>query len=214
MSDADDHDLTEDGDDPDATAEVPPDVIQEAERLSRLARETTDPDERAAYERERRRLIGEYDFVARVRRDDEGETLVLHPAEWVEDGTVVRDRIADVNRAIERSLSGPGDPEEWAAVDEHNRDLAAQVRADHGEVHGDNAAALAAFMSNHYAKPIEQASGAELREFLGEYFPRNAWPTAEQESVVGRSVELVFEAAERPLPDVGDWSPDVTDPKS
>jgi hypothetical protein len=182
------------------TGALPGDVVEEAERLTRLARAATDPGERAAHERRRDELVADHDFVARVRRDDVGETLVLHPAEWVEDGTIVRERVEDVDRAVERSLSGPGDPERWETVDEHNRDLAATVRETHGEVHGENAAALATFMSNHYAKRIDAASGDELREFLEEYFPRNAWPTAEQESLVGRSVELVFEAADQPLP--------------
>jgi hypothetical protein len=32
-------------------------------------------------------------------------------------------------------------------------------------------------------------------EFLSEYFPRNAWPSADQQAVVEASLELVTEAA-------------------
>ncbi|MFQ3293397.1 MAG: hypothetical protein ACI8VE_000459, partial [Natrialbaceae archaeon] len=41
----------------------------------------------------------------------------------------------------------------------------------------------------------------EIDEFLTEYFPRNAWPSAEQESVVETSLEYVFETTgvETPL---------------
>ncbi len=180
--------------------ELPTDVADEAERLTRLARAVTDPDERAAYESERDALVAEYDFRVRIREDDTGETLVMHPMEWVDNGTVRPDRVDDTDRAVERSLSGPGDPERWAEVDDHNRALAAEVRAEHGDVHGDNAAALATFMSNHYAKRVERASARELREFREEYFPRNAWPTDDQRAAVRESVALVFETVERPLP--------------
>lgn len=180
--------------------DLPAAVADEAERLTRLARAATDPDERAAYESDRDDLVAEYGFRARVREDDTGETLVVHPAEWVEDGTVRPGRVTDTDRAVERSLSGPGDPERWAEVDEHNRALAAEVRADHGDVHGDTAAALATFMSNHYAKPVERATADELREFSEEYFPRNAWPSDEQRAALEESIAVVFETAGRALP--------------
>jgi len=180
--------------------ELPETVVEEAERLSRLAREAVDDDERAACERERDALVAEHGFEARVREDDTGDTLVLYPAEWVDDGTVARDRVEDTGRAVERSLSGPGDPERWDEVAEHNRAVAERVRSAHGETHGETAAALATFMSNHYAKRIEAATGDELREFREEYFPRNAWPTERQRRRLDRSVELVFDAVERPLP--------------
>jgi hypothetical protein len=91
------------------------------------------------------------------------------------------------------SLSGPGNPDEWDATDAHNRGIAAAVREDHGDVHGNNAQAFADFMSNHYAKPIEAATAGEVEEFLEEYFPRNAWPSDAQRSVVEASLDHVFE---------------------
>jgi hypothetical protein len=189
--------------DRDATdPELPESEIEEAERLTRLAREAVDDDERAAYREDRDERLAEHGFVARVRHEDARDVLVCHPEEWVEDGTVQPDRIDDLDRAVEVTLSGPGDPDEWAAVDERNRELVAEVKAEHGPVHGDNVEALADFMSNHYAKPISEATGSELREFLEEYFPRNAWPSEEQRASVGESVELAFEVAGEPVPDV------------
>jgi hypothetical protein len=173
---------------------LPDAVIEEAERLTRLARETSDEAEAAAYRTDRESLLMGHGYTARVRSEDRA-TLVLHPEEWVEDGTVHPDRIEDIDRGIERPLEGPGSSEQWKSVAEHNRDLAEKVAQAHGDTHGRNALALADFASNHYAKPIEQLSGGEVEEFLTEYFPRNAFPTDDQKTVVGESVRLCFEAA-------------------
>ena len=179
-----------------ADDELPDEAVERAERLTRLAREAVDDAEADAYRAERAELLDEYGFTARIREEDAGETLVLHPAEWVEDGTIKVERIEDTSRAVEISLSGPGDPDDWNDVDERNRAVAARVRELHGDVHGENAAAFADFMSNHYARPVESANREEIDEFLTEYFPRNAWPTEKQRAVVGESVELLFEVAE------------------
>lgn len=180
--------------------ELPNDVVDEAERLTRLARTTVDENERTARLERRDDLLDDHDFTARVR--DEGDaTLVLHPAEWHADGVIRTDRIEDISRAIEIPLEGTEDPDDWAAVDEHNRELAAAVRADHGDIHGDNAIALADFFGNHYAKPIESATGAELEEFCTEYFVRNAWPSVEQRDAVAETIDLVFESAGEPVPE-------------
>ena len=180
-----------DGENPDD--ELPEETVERAERLTRLARDAVDGAEAAAYREERADLLADRDFTARVRADDAGETLVLHPEEWVEDGTIRTERIEDTGRAVEVSLSGPGDPGEWDAVDEHNREVAARVREAHGDVHGDNAEAFADFMGNHYARPVESATSDEIEEFLSEYFPRNAWPSEKQRAVVDDSIEFVLE---------------------
>ncbi|WP_257298890.1 rnhA operon protein [Haloarchaeobius sp. FL176] len=179
--------------------ELPRSVVEQAERLSRLARETVDDAEAEAYRERRAELVDEFDYAARVRHDDEA-TLVCHPQEWLEDGVVQMDRIEDTDRAVEIPLSGPGDPDEWRAVDRHNRELVEQVREDHGEVHGRNATAFADFAGNHYAKPVESLTETEMEEFLDEYFPRNAWPSEEQTEVVERSLELVYETAGERVP--------------
>jgi len=191
-----------DGGGADAGSDLPEEAVDEAERLTRLAREAVDDAEREAYREERRELLAEHGYTARVRPDDPGDVLVCHPAEWVVEGTVRTDRIEDIDRAVERPLSGPGDPDRWEQLDRHNRELAAAVREAHGDVHGDNADAFADFMGNHYARPVEEATGEQIREFLEEYFPRNAWPSDRQQAVVGRSLELLFERANEEIPEL------------
>ncbi|WP_166035542.1 DUF7108 family protein [Halorussus pelagicus] len=179
-----------------ADGELPRETVERAERLTRLARDAVDDAEAEAYREERSELLDDHEFRARVREEDPGETLVLHPDEWLEDGLIRTERIEDTDRAVEISLSGPGDPDEWESVEQHNRDIAARVREVHGDVHGDNAAAFADFMGNHYARPVESATSDELSEFFSEYFPRNAWPTEKQRKTVQESIDLVFEVAD------------------
>jgi hypothetical protein len=187
--------------DPVERADTPPAaVLDAAERLTRRAREAVDESEATAYRADRDERLAAHDYTVRVREDDTRDVLVVHPDAWVEDGTIRTERIDDIDRGIEIPLSGPGEADDWATVDAHNRELVAAVRETHGETHGENAAALADFMSNHYAKPVESATRAELREFLSEYFPRNAWPTDEQRDVVEKSVRLVFDAADQRCP--------------
>lgn len=178
--------------------ELPPDVVEEAERLTYLAREAIDQQERRAYLEERAQLLSEHEFTARVRDGD--DTLVLHPEEWVDDGTIYPSRIDDTDRAVEVSLSGPGEPDDWDAVEQHNAEIVAAVRESHGDVHAANARALADFMGNHYARRVESATAEELREFRSEYFPRNAWPTEQQRHLLGESLELVFSVADAEPP--------------
>lgn len=171
-------------------------VIERVTQLTRWARRATGPDA-AEYRERREELLEERGYVARIR-EGPTDTLVLYPAEWVDDGTVRVDRIDDTDRGIERSLEGS--TEDWAVVEEHNRELADVVETEHGSVHGANALALAEFAGNHYGSKIEGLSKAALSEFLTEYFPRNAWPSAEQKAVVEQSIELTFEAAGEPAP--------------
>lgn len=189
MADTDPKDDTE-------AAEPPDEAVESAERLTRLARDAVDDAERAAYRRERDALLANYGYGARVRKNDTGATLVLYPEEWLDDGVVDVERVADTGRAVERSLSGPGAGDDWDAVEAHNRAVADRVRDAHGEVHGATAHAFADFMSNHYAKRVERATADECEEFREEYFPRNAWPTDAQVQRLERSLELVTEAAE------------------
>jgi hypothetical protein len=172
--------------------DLPEAVVDEAERLSRLARQAVDDSEAAAYREARADLLADYNFTPRIRKDGR-DTLVLYPSEWVVDGTVRPDRVDDIDRGVERPLEGPGEAEEWGAVAEHNREVATAVATEHGEVHGANARALAAFASNHYAKPVEDLTPEERAEFLAEYFPRNAFASDDQKTVVEESVRLVFE---------------------
>ncbi|MFB6222516.1 MAG: rnhA operon protein [Haloarcula sp.] len=181
--------------------DLPTDVTERAERLTRLAREAVDDAEADAYRGERNDLLAEYDYTARIREEKTGEVLVCHPDEWVEEGVIRPDRIDDIDRGVEIQLSGPGDPDVWKEIDEQNRAVVDAVADAHGSVHGANASALADFMGNHYAKLISEATADELREFREEYFSRNAWPTDEQRSVVEQSVRLTVEEAGGRLPD-------------
>ncbi len=184
-------------DDPAGTdGDLPGEVVDEAERLTRLARQAVDEGEARAYRDERDSLLDAHGFDARVREDGR-DTLVLYPAEWVTEGTVRPDRVEDVDRGVERPLEGPGEAEEWETVAEHNRDVAAAIAAEHGETHGENARALAAFASNHYAKPVEDLTPDEREEFREEFFVRNAFPSDHQKAVVDESVRLVVEMLER-----------------
>jgi hypothetical protein len=190
---ADEHDGSTETQAADDEQPLPEDVVQRAEQLTRRAREAVDENEAAAYRAEREELLAEHDYRARIR-EEENDVLVMYPDEWLDDGVVQLDAVEDLDRGIERPLEGPGDADHWEAVESHNRGLAERVEAAYGEVHGANAHALADFMSNHYAKQIEQATGEELAEFVEEYFPRNAWPSDEQKAVVDASLEYVFES--------------------
>ncbi|RZV08427.1 hypothetical protein BDK88_3403 [Natrinema hispanicum] len=180
--------------------DLPRDVVDEVERLTRLTRTTVDDNEATAYEDRRDDLLDEHDFTSRIRDDDGDDVLVLHPEEWHEDGVIRTDRIEDIDRAVEIPLEGTGDPDEWDDVDAHNRDLVATVRDTHGDVHGDNAAILADFAGNHYAKAVESLTGDELTEFRTDYFVRNAWPSDDQQDVIEESIELIFETADERVP--------------
>ncbi|KPN30240.1 hypothetical protein SY89_00966 [Halolamina pelagica] len=183
--------------------DIPADAVDEAERLTRLARAAERREDDAAaeeanvYRTRREELVAEHDYETRIR--DEDDTLVLYPEEWLEDGVVQLDRVENTDRGVEVTLSGPGDPEHWQEVADHNDDLVAAV-ADDAPAHEANAEAVAAFASNHYAKEIEKLTAEEVREFLDEYYPRNAWPSDTQASLIEESVRKLFAAAETEPP--------------
>ncbi|WP_117592194.1 DUF7108 family protein [Haloprofundus halophilus] len=182
-------------------AELPEDVRTTAERLTRLARDAVDSNEAEAYRERRDASLADHGYTARYREAD--DTLVLYPVEWIDDdGTVVLDRIDDTDRAIERSLSGTGEEDEWEAVERHNSQLVAAVEEASGADHAANARAFADFMGNHYVRRVETAGTPELREFVTEYYPRNSWPTEAQKTMVRESLELLFERAGEPFPGV------------
>ncbi|WP_049981932.1 DUF7108 domain-containing protein [Halolamina rubra] len=183
--------------------DIPADAVDEAERLTRLARaaERRDDDaaveEAAAYRERRAALVADHEYESRIR--DEDDTLVLYPEEWMADGVVQLDRVENTDRGVEVTLSGPGDPERWQEIADHNDELVAAVAADAPE-HEANAESVAAFASNHYAKPIEKLTAEEVREFLDEYYPRNAWPSEAQASLIEASVRKLFAAADTEPP--------------
>lgn len=174
--------------------DLPQDVVREAERLTRLARDAVEDNAAEAYRDRRDDLLADHAFVARVRDSD--DTLVCHPAEWLDDDGQVRlGDVEDTDRAAEVSLSGPGEQGDYEAAAARNETLVERVRDQYGAVHGDNAAAFAAFMNNHYARPMDTAGERERAEFREEFFPRNAWPSEDQRETVEESLDLVFEVA-------------------
>lgn len=180
---------------------LPDEIVMQTERLTLRARgaEEAGDTERAESARHRRdELLAIHDYHAIERGDD---TLVLHPREWIEDGKVRPDRIDETERAIERQLVDTGEKADtdtdWEVIADHNRKIAARVTEQYGEIHGANAKALADFMSNHYATPIENATQMILAEFRTEYFPRNAWPSEKQCAVIDQSIEMTLETASR-----------------
>uniref|UniRef100_UPI000678F5D8 DUF7108 domain-containing protein n=1 Tax=Halobellus rufus TaxID=1448860 RepID=UPI000678F5D8 len=172
-----------------ATEEIPAEVVEESERLTRLVEEAAVEEAEAAYRERRDELVDEHDFTARVREED--DTLVLYPEEWVDDGVVQFDRIDDTDRAVEVSLSGPDHGADWDAVEEANQAIVEAIEAEYGPDHAANVRTFADFMGNHYLKRVDEATADEREEFLTEYYPRNAWPSKEQESIVAESVALV-----------------------
>lgn len=187
----------------DPSSELPAEAVEEAERLTRLARRVGDPAEAERYEAERDSLLASHGFVARVREQD--DTLVCHPAEWLDDGAVRTDRIEDTDRATEVSLSGPGS-ESWETVEAHNAALVEAVRTNAADregvaatdvdAHAATARALADFAGNHYLKRIERLTPGELAEFRTEYLPRNGWPSERQRLLLEASLEIVADVAD------------------
>ncbi|GAA0293172.1 DUF7108 family protein [Halarchaeum salinum] len=180
--------------------DLDPEVVEEAERLTRLALRASDDGEAAAYRERRDALLDEAGYAAREREDDGAVTLVCYPQAWLDETGTIRMNAFDPDEAVERSLGGPGDPERWDDVAEHNRGIARTVHEEHGSVHGETATALAAFASNHYAKPIEALTRDELAEFREEYLVRNAWPSAEQLDRLAESLRYAFAVVDEEPP--------------
>ncbi|MES3160221.1 MAG: hypothetical protein PPP55_01455 [Halorubrum sp.] len=185
--------------DADRVPDIPAEVVDEAERLTRLARETADSEAAAHYRERRDELVTDHDYTPRLREDD--DTLVLYPEEWMASGTVQLDRIETTDRAVEVSLSGPGDADHYRAVAAYNDAVAEAVAERADEVHAATARSFAAFMSNHYVRRVDDASPTVRAEFREEYLPRNGWPTEKQLDRVEESlarIETIAAAVDGP----------------
>ncbi|SEH38862.1 hypothetical protein SAMN05192561_101430 [Halopenitus malekzadehii] len=176
-------------DEPTDDADIPSDAVEEAERLTRLARNANESEAVDLYRRRRAELVSDHDYTPRVREED--DTLVLYPSEWMADGTVQLDRIEDTDRAVEVSLSGPGDADQFDEVDAANAAIVDRIAAEHGPEHAANVRAFADFMSNHYVRRVTEATAAEREKFRTEYYPRNVWPSDEQRDRLDRSLSLL-----------------------
>ncbi len=173
----------------DRVPDVPAEVVDEAERLTRLAREGEATDAAEFYRDRRDELVEAHDYTPRLREED--DTLVLYPDEWMEDGTVRLDRIETTDRAVEVSLSGPGDADRYREIADYNDAVAEAVAERAADVHADTARSFAAFMSNHYVRAVDDATPDMRAEFRDEFLPRNGWPTDEQLAVVDESLSVI-----------------------
>lgn len=171
-------------------ADLPVAAIETAVRLAR----TSVGGPEAANDRLADHLSS-HGYGYRIRRDPEGPVLVCYPETWVNDGVLDRDAIDSVDDAIERPLF-PVPPADWAAIDEHNRQVANRVSAEYGSAHGHNAAAFATYMSNHHALPVEDATPVMVDTFLAEYYPRNVWPPTAAAELVEESVTITLVTGE------------------
>lgn len=184
--------------------ELPPAVINEAVRLTRLARRARaqdgfdDPQGGEApeqYRDERDTLLESYDYRANVREDDRGATLVCYPAEWLSENQVDKSAIEDMERAVERRVEGAGEPGTWEPVSAHNEAIADRVAERYGDPHAATARSFARFMSSHRVRRIGTATEDDVLEFVDEFFPRNTWPSEKQEAVLMRSLRLTLTIA-------------------
>lgn len=181
-------------------APLPNDVVDTAERLTRLARQAADEAEADTYRADRAETLAAHSYTARIRDDD--DTLVLYPDEWLQNGTVQLARIDDTDRAVEIPLSGAGD-DAWATVEADNAALVDAVGEAHGPIHKANARAFADFMGNHYCRRIETATADQVAEFCEDYYPRNVWASADQQAALDSSIEYLFAVADTKCPE---WS--------
>ena len=178
-------------------SELPDDIVEDATRLTRLARQVGDPAEADAYRERRDDQLAKHEFTARVREDD--ETLVLYPDEWLDDGTVVLERIEDTDRAVEQSLVASNEGS-WDEIEAHNRAIVDRVEAEYGSPHVETVRAFADFMSNHYLGRIDNATDDQREEFTREYFVRNAWPSKKQREVVETSLSYITAVSDADCP--------------
>jgi len=162
-----------------------PDWVDEAARLTRVA---VGGDDDA---RERRDEIAEeHGYDTRVREDG---TLVLHPADWLDENGVVDMDAFDAGEAYEVPLDGGGYEEACEANDALLEDFVED--ADEDEVF--NARAFVEFCENHHAVAVENVRREHVEEFLEEYYVRNVWADESAEERVEESVRSLLEEAGR-----------------
>jgi hypothetical protein len=134
-------------------------------------------------------IVHPMDYRWRLRETD--STVVCVPANWFTDGVVDPDKV-DPGEAIEISCAPSATG--YDRVASANADVAGSVAAAFGPVHGENAAAVARFMSAHLRRPIATMTEADQREFT-EFYRRNVWPSDEAAMVVDESMRLTLELA-------------------
>jgi len=168
-----------------------PDWVNEAARLTRVALSGGDGMGDEARTR-RDEVAAEHGYEARVREDG---TLVLHPADWLdEDGVVDMERF-DADEAYEVPLDGEGYDDARAANDALLDGFREEKEVTEADVF--NARAFAEFCENHHATAVENVGEEHVREFLDEYYVRNVWASEEAEERVEESLRLLLSEAGR-----------------
>lgn len=162
-----------------------PGWVEEAVRLTRFA---LSGDEGA---RERRDALAEEHGYRAWERDD--GTLVLHPAEWLDEDGVVDMDAFDADEAYEVPLDGGGYEEARGA----NEALLEGFEDNAPEPDAFNARAFAEFCENHHATAVENVGEEHVEEFLEEYYVRNVWASDEAEERVEESLRRLLREAGR-----------------
>jgi hypothetical protein len=127
----------------------------------------------------------------RWRMREADNTLVCVPAGWYSDGVVDPARV-DPAEAIEIACAPSATG--YDAVAAANAEVAAAVSAAYGPVHGENAAAVARFMSAHLRRPIATMTAADRAGFE-EFYRRNVWPSDDARAVCDASVRVTLQLA-------------------
>lgn len=168
-----------------------------AGRILELTRQLRD-ESNSDLETRRVRLLDAAGVCAYEREDEHGTTLVLYPSDWVgDDGLVDPASVDDLEAAVELPLETRRTEEMWDEIEAHNRAVAEAVTDRHGPVHGATASTLGTYLGNHHLRRIENATAAELQTFREDYLVRNAWPSHEQLTLLGRSLEFTLAMAKR-----------------
>lgn len=162
-----------------------PDWVEEAARLTRVA---LSGDDEA---RERRdEIAAERGYRAWEREDG---TLVIHPADWLDEDGVIDMEAFDADEAYEVPLEGGG----YEEAREANEALLDVFEEDASEPDVFNARAFAEFCENHHATAVENASEKHVREFKEEYYVRNVWASEEAEKRIKESLRTLLREAGR-----------------
>jgi len=157
-----------------------PEWVDEAVGLTRISM-SGDEDAR----KKRDSVAKEHGYTARQRDDG---VLVLHPEDWIKDGTVDVSAF-DADEAYEIPLNGRG----FEEAREANNAVFEEFLPGSEEADVSNVRAFAEFCENHHSVAIENATAEQVSEFLNDYYVRNVWLSEEAEDRIESSLKKLFE---------------------
>jgi hypothetical protein len=164
-----------------------PDWVEEAARLTRVA---VSGDDEARKRRDE--VAAEQGYEARLRDDG---TLVLHPADWLDEEGVVDMEAFDAGDAYEVPLDGGGFEEARRRNDGLLEEFGDREDIDEKDVF--NARAFVEFCENHHAVAVEKVGEKHVEEFLNEYYLRNVWADEDAKDCVEESLRGLLKQAGR-----------------